>query len=61
MSITATLGWLSLVLLYVAFWAARFSLFQNIVGVLVSLLVLGAVLLGAWISFGLRLVGDGWD
>jgi hypothetical protein len=60
-SIGATVGWVSLVLLYGAFWASSFSLFQDIVVAVVSLLVLGAVLLGAWISFGMRLVGDGWD
>jgi len=59
-SVAATAGWLCLVLLYLAFWAAGFSLFQSIVVVVVSLLVLAAVLLGAWISFGLRFVGR-WD
>ncbi len=59
-SIGATAGWLCLVLLYLAFWATGFSLFQSIVVVVVSLLVLAAVLLGAWISFGLRFVGR-WD
>jgi hypothetical protein len=54
-------GWVSLVLLYGAFWASSFSIFQDIVVAVVSLLVLAAVLLGAWISFGMRLVGDGWD
>jgi hypothetical protein len=50
----ATVGWLSLILLYVAFWAHAFSLFQSIVVVVVSLLILGAVVLGTWISFALR-------
>jgi hypothetical protein len=56
-SIAATAGWLCLVLLYLAFWSAGFSLFQSIVVVVVSLLVLVTILLGAWISFGLRFVG----
>ncbi|MGP8159096.1 MAG: hypothetical protein ACLPWO_05785 [Thermoplasmata archaeon] len=56
-SIGATAGWLCLVLLYLAFRATGFSIFQSIVVVVVSLLVLAAVLLGAWISFGLRFVG----
>ena len=59
-SIGAFTGWISLLLLYLAFWAAGFSLFQDIVVVVVSLLVLAAVLLGAWISFGLRFM-DHWD
>ncbi|MCI4352658.1 MAG: hypothetical protein L3K14_04640 [Thermoplasmata archaeon] len=56
-SLAATAGGLSLILLYIAFWAQRFSLFQSIVVVAVSLLVLAAFLLGAWVSFGLRFVG----
>jgi hypothetical protein len=59
-SIAASVSWLSAVLLYLAFWAQRFSLFQDIVVVVVSLLVLAGVLLGAWVSFGLHFV-DRWD
>ena len=60
MSIAATAGWLSLVLLYLAFWASGFSLLQDSVLVVVSLIVLSAVLLGTWISFGVRFM-SGWD
>jgi membrane-bound ClpP family serine protease len=59
-SIAATVGWVCLVLLFLGFWATGFSLLQSIVVVVVSLLVLAAVLLGAWISFGLQFVGR-WD
>ena len=54
-SITALVGWLGLILLYFAFWASGFTLFESIIVGVVSCLVLGGVLLGAWISFGLRL------
>lgn len=57
-SIGATFGWLSLTLLYLAFWAHGFSLLQDIVVVVVSLLILGAFLLGAWITFGMKFVFD---
>jgi hypothetical protein len=60
-SIAGSVGWLSLTLLYLAFWAQGFSLLQNIVIVVVSLLVLGAVLIGSWISFGFRFVGHWTD
>jgi hypothetical protein len=56
-SIAATVGWLCLTLLYVAFWAHGFSLFQSIVVVVVSLLVLAAFLMGAWVSYGMRFAG----
>lgn len=58
-SIASTVGWLSFVLLFLAFWGAHFSLFQDIVVVIVSLLILAAFLLGTWIAFGLRF-GDPW-
>jgi len=55
-SIAASVGWLSLTLLYLAFWAQRFNLFQDIVVVVVSLIVLAGTLLGLWVSFGMRFV-----
>ena len=58
-SIAASVGWLSLTLLYLAFWAQRFNLFQDIVVVVVSLIVLAGTLLGLWVSFGMRFV-TGW-
>ena len=58
-SLAAIVAWVSLTMLYVAFWARGFSLFQSVVVVLVSLVVLAGFLLGAWISFGLRFM-DRW-
>lgn len=58
-SIAASVGWISLILLFLAFGATHFSIFQDIVVVVVSLLVLAGVLLGAWVSFGLRFI-DHW-
>lgn len=59
-SIVSTVGWLSFVLLFLAFWGSHFSLFQDIVVVIVSLLILAGFLLGIWIAFGLRF-GRHWD
>jgi hypothetical protein len=53
-SIVLGVAWMSFSLLYVAFWAHGFSLFQSIVVVLVSLIVLIGALSAVWISFGLR-------
>jgi hypothetical protein len=53
-SIAASVGWICFTLLYVAFWAHGFSIFQSIVVVIVSLLILSAILAGAWVSFGMR-------
>jgi len=59
-TIASSVGWLCAVLLFLAFWAGRFSLFQDIVIVVVSLLILGGIVFGAWVSLGLSFV-DRWD
>ncbi len=56
-SLAGCVGWISLTLLFLAFWSHGFTMFQDIVVLVVSLLVLAGVLLGAWITFGLRFVG----
>ncbi len=53
-SIIAPVAWLSLTLLYIGFWAHGFSLFQSIILILVSILVLIAVMGVVWVSFGFR-------
>ncbi len=53
-SLVAAVAWISFTLLYVAFWAHGFSLFQSLVLIFVSLIVLFGTLAGVWISFGLR-------
>jgi len=63
-SIAGIAAWISFTLLYVAFWATRFSWFQSVVVVLVSLIVLTSVLAAAWVTFGLgfaRRWSDGPD
>jgi hypothetical protein len=60
-SIVSGAAWISFTLLYVAFWAHGFSLFQSIIVVLVSLVILAGVLASAWISFGLSWASHGWD
>lgn len=60
-SIAASVIWLSTVLLFLAFWATRFTIFQDIVVIVVSLVVLAGALLGAWVSFGLRFVNHWFD
>jgi hypothetical protein len=59
-SIGACAAWVSLTLLYVAFWAHGFTLFQSIAVIFASLVILFAALLGAWVSYGLRFAGR-WD
>ena len=54
LSILGPVAWVSFTLLYVAFLARNFSIFQSVIVVLVSLLVLFGVTLAAWISYGFR-------
>ena len=51
-SLALVTGWVSFTLLYVAFWATGFTLFQSVIVVIVSLVILTACLVGAWVSFG---------
>jgi len=53
-SIVAAVSWISFTLLYVAFWAHGFTLFQSIAVIVVSLVILFGTLTAVWASFGLR-------
>jgi hypothetical protein len=53
-TILAAVAWISFTLLYVAFWAHGFSLFQSLVVIAVSLIVLFGMLTATWVSFGMR-------
>ena len=56
-SIAAFAGWICFLLLFVAFGASHFSLFQDVILSVVSLVVLIATLTGVWVSFGFRFAG----
>ena len=53
-SIIGPIAWLSFTLLYVGFWAQGFSLFQSIVLIVVSLLILAGVMGSVWTAWGMR-------
>ncbi|HTZ61609.1 MAG TPA: hypothetical protein VMC82_03070 [Thermoplasmata archaeon] len=61
LSIAGIVAWVCFTLLYVGFWAQGFSLFQSIIVIVVSLVVLAGVLAGAWISFGMRFARRHWE
>jgi hypothetical protein len=54
LSVIVPVVWISLTLVYVAFFAPTFSWFQDFVIAVVSLLVLFGTLAAMWVSFGLR-------
>jgi len=53
-SILAGIGWAIFILLYTIFWSPDFTLFQNIVIVLVSLIVVGGLIGLMWVVWGFR-------
>ncbi|MCI4372747.1 MAG: hypothetical protein L3K02_03785 [Thermoplasmata archaeon] len=53
LSVLIPVVWISLTLVYVGFFAAPLSLFQDFVIVLVSLLALVGAITAMWVSFGL--------
>jgi hypothetical protein len=59
-SILGPVAWLSFTLLYVGFWATGLTLFQSIIVVLVSAIVLGGVMGALWATWGPR-YARGWD
>lgn len=59
-SILGPVAWLSFTLLYVGFWATGFSLFQSVIVILVSVIVLGGVMGALWTSWGPR-YRHAWD
>ena len=53
-SIIVGVGWLVFLILWVTFYAAAFTLLENLVIVLVSLLIVGAILGASWASWGIK-------
>ncbi len=54
-------AWLAFILLYAAFWAGGFTLFQSIMIGFVSIIVLGGSIAALWAAWGMRFAGGGWD
>lgn len=51
-SIIVPIVWLCATLLYVGFWAGGFTLFQSIIVILVSTLLMGGAMGTAWMFWG---------
>jgi len=60
-SILGPVAWLSFTLLYVGFWAQGFSLFQSVIVILVSVIILAGVMGAMWASRGMRRRSWSWD
>jgi len=53
-SILIVFGWLIFILLYAAFWAENFNLFQNIVIFFASIIAVIMLLAVMWAAWGMR-------
>ncbi|MCI4342660.1 MAG: hypothetical protein L3J92_00885 [Thermoplasmata archaeon] len=61
LSVLVPVAWISLTLVYVAFFAPRFTVFQDVVLVIISVLALVGALTVMWVSFGMRMYHDWVD
>ncbi len=53
-SILVPITWLCVTLLYVGFWASGFSIFQSVIVIIVSTLIMGGVMGAVWMAWGPR-------
>lgn len=60
-SIILFTGWLVFILLFAAFWAGDFTLFQNIVIFFASLIVAFGAMGAIWAAWGMRFAGADWE
>jgi hypothetical protein len=60
-SIIGPIAWICFTLLYVGFWAKGFSLGQDVIVVLVSILVLAGAMAALWAIWGLRSPAWAWS
>ncbi len=59
-SIVGVIGWLVFILLYALIWSKGYSLFQNLIVTVASLLIVGLVIGLVWVIWGLRGGWRGW-
>lgn len=57
-TIVLAVGWLSFIIIWLFFFAAGYTLYQNLAVVIVSLVVGFGVLLLLWVTWGLRFAGQ---
>jgi hypothetical protein len=54
-SILAIIAWLVFILLYALYWSNGFSLFQNVIVTIVSLVIMGLLIGLGWVVWGMGL------
>lgn len=59
-SILGPVAWLCFTLLYVGFWAKGFTLFQSVIVILVSIILLAGLMAALWAAWGMRSAHWAW-
>ena len=54
LSFLAVVAWLVFILLFALYWSTGFSLFQDVIVTIVSLLVMGLLVGLMWVVWGMR-------
>jgi len=54
-TVVGSTAWISFTLLYLGFWAHGFSLVQNVIVVITSLVILFGTIVALWVSYGFGL------
>jgi hypothetical protein len=54
LSIIVSIGWLVFLVLWFAFYASDYTVYQNIAIVLASVLIIGAILGASWASWSIK-------
>ena len=62
LSIVCSVGWLVFLILWLAFFASNYTVYQNLAIVIASILMVFLLLGGVWALWGLRMVPkEGWE
>jgi len=64
LSILVCMGWLAFLIIWLFFYAASFTIYQNLAVVLVSIVVACAIMGAAWAPWGMKYGhshGKGWE
>jgi len=54
-------AWLVFILIYAFVWSGPYSLFQNVVIFIASLIALFGLIAALWAGWGMRYAGGGWE
>lgn len=60
-SILAVMGWAVFILLYALFWSSHYSIFQDIIVTLATLVIMGLLIGLAWVLWGARRGWGRWE